>query len=199
MSPATILRTLNEYGNKHGIGRIDIVENRYVGMKARGCYETPGGTILLKAHRAIESITLDREEAHFKDELMPKYASLIYNGYWFSPEREMMQAAIDKTQENVNGEVRLKLYKGNVVVVGRDSKNSLYSEEHSTFEEDEVYNQKDAEGFIRLNALRFIIEGQKQPQRTAKYLKEEEKSSKQEEEPKKEGFSKKIKDLLGIQ
>jgi len=170
MSPATILRTLNEYGNRHGVGRVDIVENRYVGMKARGCYETPGGTILLKAHRAIESITLDREEAHFKDELMPKYASLIYNGYWFSPEREMMQAAIDKTQESVNGKVRLKLYKGNVVVVGRASDNSLYSKEHSTFEEDEVYNQKDAEGFIRLNALRFIIEGQRQPQRTEKYL-----------------------------
>ena len=159
MSPATILRTLNEYGKKHGIGRIDIVENRYVGMKARGCYETPGGTIMLKAHRAIESITLDREEAHLKDEMMPRYASLIYNGYWWSPEREMLQAAIDKTQRFVEGEVRLKLYKGNVIVVGRTSPKSLYSPEHSTFEEDEVYNQKDAEGFIRLNALRFIIEG----------------------------------------
>ena len=159
MSPATILRTLNEYGNKHGIGRIDIVENRYVGMKARGCYETPGGTIMLKAHRAIESITLDREAAHLKDELMPKYAKLIYQGYWFSPEREMMQAAIDKTQENVEGIVKLKLYKGNVIVVGRESNKSLFSEAHSTFEEDEVYNQKDAEGFIRLNALRFIIAG----------------------------------------
>ncbi|MCV6608209.1 MAG: argininosuccinate synthase [Campylobacterales bacterium] len=159
MSPATILKTLNDYGNKHGIGRIDIVENRYVGMKARGCYETPGGTIMLKAHRAIESITLDREEAHLKDELMPKYAKLIYQGYWFSPEREMLQAAIDATQKNVQGEVRLKLYKGNVQVVGRTSDRSLYSEEHSTFEEDEVYNQKDAEGFIRLNALRFIIDG----------------------------------------
>ena len=167
LSPATILRTLNEYGNTHGIGRIDIVENRFVGMKARGCYETPGGTIMLKAHRAIESITLDREEAHLKDEMMPKYASLIYNGFWWSPEREMMQAAIDKTQENVSGEVRLKLYKGNVTVVGRSSDHSLYSEEHSTFEEDEVYNQKDAEGFIRLNALRFIIEGKNQPQRRA--------------------------------
>ena len=198
LSPATILRTLNEYGNKHGIGRIDIVENRYVGMKARGCYETPGGTILLKAHRAIESITLDREEAHFKDELMPKYASLIYNGYWFSPEREMMQAAIDKTQENVNGEVRLKLYKGNVIVVGRNSENSLYSEAHSTFEEDEVYNQKDAEGFIRLNALRFIIEGQKQPQRVAKYLKKEDKTKESKEE-KKESFASKLKHFLGIQ
>ena len=159
LSPATILKTLNEYGNKHGIGRIDIVENRYVGMKARGCYETPGGTIMLKAHRAIESITLDREEMHLKDELMPKYAKLIYNGYWFSPERKMIQAAIDETQKNVQGTVRLKLYKGNVFVVGRESDRTLFSEEHSTFEEDEVYNQKDAEGFIRLNALRFIIEG----------------------------------------
>jgi argininosuccinate synthase len=161
MSPATILRTLNQYGNKHGIGRIDIVENRYVGMKARGCYETPGGTIMLKAHRAIESICLDREEAHLKDEMMPRYAKLIYNGFWFSPEREMLQAAIDKTQEYVQGNVRLKLYKGNVEVVGRESDMSLYSEEHSTFEEDEVYNQKDAEGFIRLNALRRIIAGKK--------------------------------------
>ena len=162
MSPATILETLNTYGKKHGIGRIDIVENRYVGMKARGCYETPGGTIMLKAHRAIESITLDREAAHLKDELMPKYAKLIYNGYWFSKEREMMQAAIDETQKTVAGTVKLKLYKGNVIVVGRESENSLFSEAHSTFEEDEVYNQKDAEGFIRLNALRFIIEGQTQ-------------------------------------
>jgi len=159
MSPATILTTLNDYGNKHGIGRIDIVENRYVGMKARGCYETPGGTIMLKAHRAIESICLDREEAHMKDSMMPKYAELIYNGYWFSPERNMIQAAIDETQKNVTGEVRLKLYKGNVFVVGRTSPKSLYSEAHSTFEEDEVYNQKDAEGFIRLNALRHIIAG----------------------------------------
>lgn len=162
MSPATILRTLNEYGNKHGIGRIDIVENRYVGMKARGCYETPGGTIMLKGHRAIESITLDREAAHLKDELMPKYAKLIYQGFWFSPEREMLQASIDATQKNVEGNVRLKLYKGNVTVVGRESSKSLFSEAHSTFEEDEVYNQKDAEGFIRLNALRFIIAGQTQ-------------------------------------
>ncbi|MFA9373170.1 MAG: argininosuccinate synthase [Poseidonibacter sp.] len=162
MSPATILKTLNEYGNKHGIGRIDIVENRYVGMKARGCYETPGGTIMLKAHRAIESITLDREAAHLKDELMPRYAKLIYQGYWFSPEREMLQASIDSTQKNVEGTVKLKLYKGNVIVVGRESEKSLFSEAHSTFEEDEVYNQKDAEGFIRLNALRFIIAGQTQ-------------------------------------
>ncbi|MGM0519709.1 MAG: argininosuccinate synthase [Campylobacterota bacterium] len=160
MSPATILETLNTYGKKHGIGRIDIVENRYVGMKARGCYETPGGTIMLKAHRAIESITLDREAAHLKDELMPKYAKLIYNGYWYSPEREMMQAAIDATQKDVCGSVKLKLYKGNVIVVGRESEKSLFSEAHSTFEEDEVYNQKDAQGFIRLNALRLMIAGQ---------------------------------------
>jgi argininosuccinate synthase len=159
LSPATMLKTLNEYGNKHGIGRIDIVENRFVGMKARGCYETPGGTIMLKAHRAIESITLDREAAHLKDEMMPRYAKLIYNGFWFSPEREMLQASIDKTQEFVNGTVRLKLYKGNVIVVGRASADSLFNPEYSTFEEDEVYNQKDAEGFIKLNALRFIIAG----------------------------------------
>ncbi|RXJ70286.1 argininosuccinate synthase [Halarcobacter ebronensis] len=159
MSPATLLKKLNDYGNKHGIGRVDIVENRYVGMKARGCYETPGGTIMLKAHRAIESICLDREAAHLKDELMPRYAKLIYQGYWFSPEREMLQAAIDKTQEFVEGTVKLKLYKGNVTVVGRDSSKSLYNDAYSTFEEDEVYNQKDAEGFIKLNALRFIIAG----------------------------------------
>lgn len=159
MSPATLLETLNNYGNKHGIGRIDIVENRYVGMKARGCYETPGGTIMLKAHRAIESITLDREAAHLKDEIMPKYAKLIYNGMWFSPEREALQALIDNTQTFVEGDVRLKLYKGNVMVVGRTSPQTLFSEAHSTFEADDVYNQKDAEGFIRLNALRFIIEG----------------------------------------
>ena len=164
MSPATLLEKLNEYGNKHGIGRVDIVENRYVGMKARGCYETPGGTIMLKAHRAIESICLDREAAHLKDELMPKYAKLIYQGYWFSPEREMLQAAIDATQKNVEGDVRVKLYKGIVMVVGRDSINSLYDDAYSTFEKDEVYNQKDAEGFIRLNALRFIIAG-KNPNR----------------------------------
>ncbi|KLE09724.1 argininosuccinate synthase [Aliarcobacter butzleri L355] len=161
LSPATLLKTLNDYGNKHGIGRVDIVENRYVGMKARGCYETPGGTIMLKAHRAIESLTLDREAAHLKDELMPRYAKLIYQGYWFSPEREMLQAAIDATQKNVEGTVRLKLYKGNVTVVGRESSKSLYDDAYSTFEKDEVYNQKDAEGFIRLNALRFIIAGKK--------------------------------------
>jgi len=159
LSPATMLQTLNEYGNKHGIGRIDIVENRFVGMKARGCYETPGGTIMLKAHRAIESITLDREAAHLKDEMMPRYAKLIYNGFWFAPEREMLQAAIDQTQKWVEGTVRLKLYKGNVTIVGRSSNVSLFNPEYSTFEEDEVYNQKDAEGFIKLNALRFIIEG----------------------------------------
>ncbi|MEN4052249.1 argininosuccinate synthase [Sulfurimonas sp. NWX79] len=159
LTPATMLKTLNELGGKHGIGRVDIVENRFVGMKARGCYETPGGTIMLKAHRAIESITLDREAAHLKDEMMPRYAKLIYNGFWFSPEREMLQAAIDKTQEWVEGTVRLKLYKGNVTVVGRSSDVSLFNAEYSTFEEDEVYNQKDAEGFIKLNALRFIIEG----------------------------------------
>jgi argininosuccinate synthase len=159
LSPATMLKTLNELGGKHGIGRVDIVENRYVGMKARGCYETPGGTIMLKAHRAIESITLDREAAHLKDEMMPRYAKLIYNGFWFSPEREMLQAAIDNTQKFVEGTVRLKLYKGSVMVVGRSSDVSLFNEAYSTFEEDEVYNQKDAEGFIKLNALRFIIEG----------------------------------------
>ena len=159
LSPASILTKLNEYGNKHGIGRLDIVENRYVGMKSRGCYETPGGTIMLKAHRAIESITLDREEAHLKDELMAKYAKLIYNGFWFSPERRMLQASIDETQKNVYGTVRLKLYKGNVTVVGRDSDRTLFSSDFSTFEEDDVYNQKDAHGFIKLNALRFVIEG----------------------------------------
>ena len=154
-----MLAELNRLGSKHGIGRIDIVENRFVGMKSRGCYETPGGTIILKAHRAIESITLDREEAHLKDELMPKYASLVYNGFWFSPEREMLQAAIDKTQINVSGTVRLKLYKGSITVVGRSSDLSLFNPEYCTFEEDEVYNQKDAQGFIKLNALRFIIKG----------------------------------------
>lgn len=159
MSPATLLKKLNDYGNKHGIGRVDIVENRYVGMKARGCYETPGGTIMLKAHRAIESITLDREAAHLKDEIMPRYAKLIYNGMWFSPERGALQALIDNTQTYVEGDVRLKLYKGNVMVVGRTSPKTLFSEAHSTFEADTVYNQKDAEGFIRLNALRFIIAG----------------------------------------
>ena len=162
LSPANLLLALNKLGNKHGIGRVDIVENRYVGMKARGCYETPGGTIMLKAHRAIESLTLDREAAHLKDELMPRYAKLIYQGYWFSPEREMLQAAIYATQKNVEGKVRLKLYKGNVMVIGRESSKSLYDDAYSTFEKDEVYNQKDAEGFIRLNALRLVIAGKKQ-------------------------------------
>jgi argininosuccinate synthase len=161
LSPASLLKTLNDYGNKHGIGRIDIVENRFVGMKARGCYETPGGTIMLKAHRAIESICLDKEEAHMKDSMIAKYSELIYNGFWFSPEREMMQAAIDTTQKYVEGDVKLKLYKGNVEVVGRDSVTSLYSKAHSTFEEDEVYDQQDAQGFIKLNALRRVIAGKK--------------------------------------
>jgi len=161
LTPAEMLTELNAIGGKHGIGRADIVENRYVGMKSRGCYETPGGTIMLKAHRAIESITLDREQAHLKDELMPKYAKLIYSGFWFSPEREMLQTLIDKSQENVNGKVRLKLYKGNVMVIGRSSPNSLFDAAFCTFEEDSVYNQKDAEGFIKLNGLRFIISGKK--------------------------------------
>jgi len=155
----TILTELNEYGRKHGIGRIDLVEGRYVGMKSRGIYETPGGTILLEAHRGIESITLDRGAAHLKDQLMPQYAELIYNGYWFSPEREMLQAAIDASQVNVNGTVRLKLYKGSVSVVGRWSEaDSLYSEQHVTFEDDRgAYDQKDAAGFIRINALRLRL------------------------------------------
>ena len=159
MKVSEIIMELNKLGGKHGIGIIDIVENRVVGMKSRGVYETPGGTIYLKAHRAIESLTLDREEAHLKDSLMPKYAELIYNGYWFSPEREALQALIDKTQEKVSGSVRLELYKGNVTVLGRESKNSLFNAAYSSFEEDSVYNQKDAAGFIKLNALRFIIAG----------------------------------------
>ncbi len=157
MSPAEILTKMNELGGKNGVGRLDLVENRFVGMKSRGVYETPGGTVLIAAHRAIESITLDREAAHLKDEIMPRYASLIYNGFWFSPEREMLQALIDKSQENVEGKVRLKLYKGNVSVMGRESAKSLYSEAHVTFEEDSVYDQKDAAGFIKLNALRLRI------------------------------------------
>jgi len=157
MSPAQILTKLNELGGKNGIGRLDLVENRIVGMKSRGVYETPGGTILLAAHRAIESITLDREAAHLKDEIMPRYASLIYNGFWFAPERLMLQALIDKSQECVEGKVRLKLYKGNVFVMGRESEKSLYSIAHVTFEEDSVYDQKDAAGFIKLNALRLRI------------------------------------------
>ena len=159
MSPATVMEYLNKVGGENGIGRLDIVENRYVGMKARGCYETPAGTIMLPSHRAIESITLDREVAHLKDELMPKYASLVYNGYWWSPEREMLQKMIDGSQKAVNGLVRIKLYKGNVTVVGRVSdENSLFDESIATFEDDEgAYNQKDAEGFIKLNALRLRI------------------------------------------
>ena len=155
--PAALLTKLNALGGANGIGRLDLVEGRFVGMKSRGIYETPGGTILHHAHRAIESITLDRGAMHLKDELMPRYAELIYNGFWFSPEREMLQAAIDKSQEKVIGDVRLKLYKGNVMVCGRRSPDSLYSMEHVTFEEDAVYDQRDAEGFIRLNALRLRL------------------------------------------
>ena len=162
MSPATLLAALNKLGHDNGIGRIDLVENRFVGMKSRGVYETPGGTILLAAHRAMESITLDRGAAHLKDELMPRYAELIYNGFWFAPEREMLQAAIDKSQELVEGEVRLKLYKGNVIVIGRESDASLYSSTLVTFEDDKgAYDQKDAEGFIKLNALRLRTLGQR--------------------------------------
>lgn len=162
LSPATILACLNELGGANGVGRLDIVENRYVGMKSRGCYETPGGTILLKAHRAIESITLDREVAHLKDSLMPRYAEMIYNGYWWSPERKMLQTAIDESQQFVNGEVRVKLYKGAVHVVGRRSADSLFDEKVATFEDDAgAYNQKDAEGFIKLNALRMRIAANK--------------------------------------
>ena len=157
MSPAELLTALNAIGGRHGIGRLDLVENRFVGMKSRGIYETPGGTILMAAHRGIEQITLDRGAMHLKDELMPRYARLVYEGFWFSPEREMLQAAIDESQRHVSGEVRLKLYKGSVNVVGRSSVESLYSLAHVTFEEDEVYNQKDAEGFIRLNGLRLRL------------------------------------------
>ncbi|SFP65309.1 argininosuccinate synthase [Nitrosomonas cryotolerans] len=159
LSPANVLAKLNQLGGKHGIGRLDLVENRYVGMKSRGCYETPGGAILLRAHRAIESITLDREVAHLKDELMPRYATLIYNGYWWSPERELMQTMIDASQVNVNGWVRVKLYKGNIIVVGRESQtHSLFNADIATFEEDKgAYNQVDAVGFIKLNALRMRI------------------------------------------
>ena len=158
LSPANLLTRLNTLGHDNGIGRIDLVENRFVGMKSRGVYETPGGTILLEAHRAMESLTLDRGAAHLKDELMPRYAELIYNGFWFSPEREMLQALIDKSQEHVEGEVRLKLYKGNVITIGRSSPKSLYDEDIVTFENDEgAYDQKDAEGFIKLNALRLKL------------------------------------------
>ena len=162
LSPATMLETLNTIGGANGVGRLDIVENRYVGMKSRGCYETPGGTIMLQGHRAMESLTLDREVAHLKDALMPKYAEMIYNGFWWSPEREMMQKMIDASQEYVNGTVRLKLYKGSVSCVGRKSDNSLFDEAIATFEDDEgSYDQKDAEGFIKLNALRLRIASQK--------------------------------------
>ena len=162
MTPAEVLVTLNKLGGENGVGRLDIVENRYVGMKSRGCYETPGGSIMLKAHRAIESITLDREVAHLKDELMPRYAKLIYNGYWWSPEREMLQKMIDESQEHVNGIVRIKLYKGNIIVVGRQSDDALFDEAVATFEEDAgAYNQGDAEGFIKLNALRLRIAADK--------------------------------------
>ncbi len=162
LSPATMLETLNKIGGENGIGRLDIVENRYVGMKSRGCYETPGGTIMLQAHRSMETLTLDREVAHLKDSLMPKYAELIYNGYWWSPEREMMQKMIDDSQQYVNGTVRLKLYKGSVTCVGRKSENSLFDEAIATFDDDAgAYNQADAEGFIKLNALRLRIATQK--------------------------------------
>ena len=162
LSPAEVLLTLNRLAGEHGIGRADIVENRYVGMKSRGCYETPGGTVMLKAHRAIESLTLDRELAHLKDELMPRYASLVYNGYWWSPERTALQALIDQSQQYVNGMVRLKLYKGNVIVVGRSSDDSLFDGEIATFEEDAgAYDQTDAAGFIKLNALRLRLAAQK--------------------------------------
>lgn len=162
MSPATVLEYLNKVGGENGVGRLDIVENRFVGMKSRGCYETPGGTIMLRAHRAIESITLDREVAHLKDELMPRYAKTIYNGFWWSEERKMMQQMIDFSQRNVNGDVRLKLYKGNVIVVGRRSENSLFDESIATFEDDAgSYDQKDAAGFIKLNALRMRIAASK--------------------------------------
>jgi argininosuccinate synthase len=162
LKPHEILHQLNQIGGKHGVGRLDLVENRYVGMKSRGCYETPGGSILLKAHRAIESLTLDREEAHLKDELMPKYASLIYNGFWWAPERIALQALIDTTQVNVNGWVKISLYKGNVTILGRDSDNSLFDSNIATFEDDRgAYDQKDAEGFIKINALRMRIAAKK--------------------------------------
>ena len=162
MSPATVMEYLNKVAGEHGVGRLDIVENRYVGMKSRGCYETPAGTVMLKAHRAIESLTLDREAAHLKDELMPKYSKLVYNGYWWSPERKMLQAAIDESQNVVNGDVRVKLFKGSVSVVGRRSEDSLFDERIATFEDDAgAYDQKDAEGFIKLNALRMRIAADK--------------------------------------
>ena len=164
MSPATVMLHLNKVAGDNGVGRLDLVENRYVGMKSRGCYETPAGTVMLKAHRAIESLTLDREVAHLKDELMPRYAKLVYSGYWWSPERRMLQTAIDESQQWVNGTVRLKLYKGSVTVVGRKSDDSLFDAHIATFEDDRgAYNQKDAEGFIRLNALRMRIAASRGP------------------------------------
>jgi argininosuccinate synthase len=165
LSPAALLTRLNEIGGENGVGRLDLVENRFVGMKSRGVYETPGGTVLIAAHRAIESLTLDREAMHLKDELMPRYAKLVYNGFWFAPEREMLQALIDKSQEHVSGTVRLKLYKGGIQVAGRNSSESLYSEEHVTFEEDKVYDQRDAEGFIKLNALRLRLAAKRRGRR----------------------------------
>ncbi|MDG2032722.1 MAG: argininosuccinate synthase, partial [Rhodospirillales bacterium] len=159
LSPAALLTKLNQMAGANGIGRIDIVENRFVGMKSRGVYETPGGTILLPARRAVESLTLDKGALHLKDEIMPRYAELVYNGFWFSPERKMLQAAIDDSQKQVSGTVRLKLYKGNVIVEGRKSPNSLYDEDTVTFEADTVYDQRDAEGFIKLNALRLRLAG----------------------------------------
>jgi argininosuccinate synthase len=161
MTPAALLGHLNKLGGAHGIGRVDLVENRYVGMKSRGVYETPGGTILHVAHRGLESLTMDREVLHFRDSLIPRFADLIYNGYWFSPEREMVQRAIDEAQQDVTGTARVKLYKGSCTLTGRKSKQSLYRLDIATFEEDEVYNQKDAEGFIRLNALRLKIRAQR--------------------------------------
>ena len=157
LSPSKLLSKLNQIGGQNGVGRLDIVENRYVGMKSRGVYETPGGEILLVARRAMESLTLDGESCHLKDEIMPKYAKLIYNGFWFSPERIMLQSLVDESQKKVNGLVKLKIYKGNIIVVGRKSEDSLYSQSMATFEEDTVYNQEDAEGFIKLNALRLKI------------------------------------------
>jgi len=159
LGPAALLDRLNRVAGAHGVGRIDIVENRFVGMKSRGVYETPGGTVLLHARRAIESLTLDRGAAHLKDELMPRYAEMIYNGFWFAPEREALQALIDRTQDNVTGTVRVKLYKGNVIVTGRRSPNSLYNQDVATFEADSVYDQRDAQGFIKLNALRLRLAG----------------------------------------
>ncbi|RAX58411.1 argininosuccinate synthase [Helicobacter monodelphidis] len=178
LSPCAFWDLLNQLGAKHGIGRLDLVENRYVGMKSRGCYETPGGTIYLKAHRAIESLCLDREEAHLKDEIMPRYASLIYNGYWFSRERKALQKLIDYTQKRVEGKVYLRLYKGNVMVLGRESACSLFNEAYSTFEEDSVYNQKDAAGFIKLNALRFIIAKKTKTHSTQQEIKKKNKKKK---------------------